>query len=127
MDVVLNFIIILTAGFAAGLLGGMGMGGGTALIPILTLAAGVEQHVAQAANLIAFLPMAALSLNVHKKSGLVGSKGVAAAVLSAVLTSVAGGFAAAALPGAYLKKLFGVFLIVLGIRGLFSLKTSAFK
>lgn len=100
------------------------MGGGTVLIPALTLAAGVEQHVAQAANLIAFLPMAAISLSVHKKSGLVGLNGVVPLVLSALITSVAGGFLAAALTGASLKKLFGAFLIFLGVRGLVSLKIS---
>lgn len=123
----MSFIIFLAAGFVSGLLGGMGMGGGTVLIPVLTLLAGVEQHVAQAANLIAFLPMAALSLNVHKKSGLVSFGGVVPLVLSALLTSVAGGFAAATLTGASLKKLFGAFLIILGVRGLLSFGTSSFK
>lgn len=125
MDVDLSFIIILVTGFVSGLLGGMGMGGGTVLIPALTLAAGVEQHVAQAANLIAFLPMAAMSLRVHKKSGLVSFKGIIPLVLSALLTSVAGGFAAAALTGASLKKLFGAFLIILGIRGLLTVPASS--
>ena len=59
------FIIHLAAGVLAGLLGGMGMGGGTVLIPVLTIFLGVSQHVAQATNVIAFLPMAALALAVH--------------------------------------------------------------
>ena len=63
----MSFILFLIAGFFAGLLGGMGMGGGTILIPALTVLLGVEQHVAQATNLIAFLPMAAFTLNVQKK------------------------------------------------------------
>lgn len=54
----MSFIIVMSISFAAGLLGGMGMGGGTILIPALTIFLGVEQHAAQAANLIAFLPMA---------------------------------------------------------------------
>lgn len=127
MDAGLSFLVFLAAGFISGLLGGMGMGGGTVLIPVLTLFAGVEQHAAQAANLISFLPMAALSLSVHKKNGLVSFKGVIPLVLSALITSVAGGFAAVALPGAYLKKLFGVFLIFLGVRGLLTLDIFPFK
>lgn len=120
----MSFIIYLAVGFLSGLLGGMGMGGGTVMIPALTLFAGVEQHVAQAANLIAFLPMAAVSLSVHKKQGLVSGRGAAYMIVPAVIASVLGGFAASRLPGEVLKKLFGVFLLALGIKGLFTLGIS---
>ena len=66
----MSFILYLLVGFLSGMLGGMGMGGGTILIPALTIILGVEQHVAQATNLIAFLPMALFSLKSHKDSGL---------------------------------------------------------
>ena len=103
------------------------MGGGTILIPALTLIAGVEQHVAQATNLIAFLPMAALSLSVHKKRGLVSFKGVGYLVIPAVIFSVLGGLVAACLTGDMLRRLFGAFLIALGIRGLFNVKITPSK
>ena len=47
------FLLLALCGFAGGLLGGMGMGGGTALIPLLTLA-GVPQAAAQGVNLLSF-------------------------------------------------------------------------
>lgn len=87
----MSFILFLIAGFFAGLLGGMGMGGGTILIPALTVLLGVEQHVAQATNLIAFLPMAAFTLNVHKKNGLLKTQGLLSIVIPAVLGSVTAG------------------------------------
>lgn len=105
----------------------MGMGGGTILIPALTIFTGVGQHVAQATNLIAFLPMAAISLNVHKKSGLVGGSDVLWIILPAVAASILGGTAAAFLPGEVLKKLFGIFLLALAVKGLFTLKFSSLK
>lgn len=123
----MSFIIFLAVGFVSGLLGGMGMGGGTILIPVLTIFTGVEQHVAQATNLIAFLPMAAISLSVHKDSGLIDGGNVFYLIIPAVITSVLGGFAAAFLPGDVLRKLFGVFLILLGIKGLFTLRLSPSK
>lgn len=98
------------------------MGGGTILIPVLTIFTGVEQHVAQATNLIAFLPMALFSLNVHKQKGLLKTEGVLNVIIPAVATSVLGGLLAAFLPAQVLKKLFGVFLIILAIKGLFSIK-----
>lgn len=103
------------------------MGGGTVLIPVLTIFTGVEQHVAQATNIIAFLPMAAISLSVHKNSGLVEGGNTFYLIIPAVITSVLGGFAAALLSGEILKKLFGAFLIVLGIKGLLTLKLSPSK
>ena len=56
------------------MLGGMGMGGGTVLIPALTVILGVEQHVAQATNLIAFLPMALFTLKIHKAFAFGGAE-----------------------------------------------------
>ncbi len=120
----MSFIFYLLSGFAAGLLGGMGMGGGTILIPVLTIFLGVEQHVAQAANLIAFLPMAAFSLKVHSDKGLLKADGAWFIIIPAVLTSVLGGLAAVYLPGEILKKLFGAFLVGLAVKGLISLKLS---
>ena len=37
----MRFLVYLLAGLAGGILGGMGMGGGTVLIPILTMFCGV--------------------------------------------------------------------------------------
>lgn len=123
----MSFIIFLAVGFLSGLLGGMGMGGGTILIPVLTIFTGVEQHIAQATNLIAFLPMAAISISVHKNSGLIEGNNVLYLIIPAIVTSVLGGLAAAYLPGDILKKLFGAFLTFLGIKGLFTLKLSPSK
>ncbi len=121
----MSFILYLLAGFFSGMLGGMGMGGGTVLIPALTILFGVEQHIAQATNLIAFLPMAAFSLKVHKDKGNLKTQGVWWIVIPAVLTSVAGGLAAALLPADILRKLFGAFLVFLAIKGSLSLKLPA--
>ncbi len=112
----MSFIYFLTAGFFSGLLGGMGMGGGTILIPALTIFLGVEQHVAQATNLIAFLPMALFTLNVHRKNGLLKTEGLAVIVVPALISSVLAGFLAVLLPSFALKKLFGAFLVGLSVK-----------
>ena len=123
----MSFIFYLLAGFVSGLLGGMGMGGGTVLIPVLTLFFGVEQHIAQATNLIAFLPMAAFSLNVHKKKGLLKTDGVWWIVVPALLTSVAGGFVSAVLSAGFLRILFGAFFVFLAVKGIFAIKVTPKK
>ena len=93
----------------------MGMGGGTILIPALTIIFGVEQRVAQATNLIAFLPMALFTLSIHKNNGLLKTEGLAIIVIPAVITSAAAGFLVTLLPSVILKKLFGAFLVALSI------------
>lgn len=100
------------------------MGGGTILIPALTIFLGVNQHVAQATNVIAFLPMAALVLPAHKKNGLLSTDDVWEIVIPALITTVLAGLIMAALPTDVLKKLFGIFLVALAVKQLFSLVTS---
>ena len=123
----MSFILFLIAGFFSGILGGMGMGGGTILIPVLTVILGVEQHVAQATNLIAFLPMAAFSLKVHKDNGLLKTNGLGWIIIPALATSVAAGFFASLLPSEVLKKLFGALLIALSVKLLIEARLSFSK
>ena len=107
------FIIFFLCGIAGGILGGMGMGGGTALIPLLTIFCGVEQTAAQGINLLSFLPMAGLALSIHAQNGLLQKEGILPVILPALLFSVLGALLAAYLPSAALKKGFGIFLVVL--------------
>lgn len=44
------------------------MGGGTLLIPLLTLGLDVPQQTAQLLNLLTFIPMSAFALIVHAKT-----------------------------------------------------------
>lgn len=120
----MSFLIYLAVGLLAGILGGMGMGGGTILIPALTIFLGVNQHIAQATNVIAFLPMAALVLPAHKKNGLLKTDDVWEIIIPALITTVLAGLIMAALPTQVLKKLFGLFLIALAVKQLFSLIAS---
>ena len=116
------FLTLFLCGAAGGLQGGMGMGGGTALIPLLTLF-GVDQAAAQGINLLSFLPMAALALSIHAKNGLVKRDGLLFFVLPALLFSVPGALLATCLPSAALERAFGAFLIFLSLfrfRGAFA-------
>ena len=109
------FLLFFLCGLAGGVLGGMGMGGGTALIPLLTIACGVAQPVAQGINLVAFLPMSALALSVHAKSGLLAGKGIWWIIAAALLFSVLFSLLAAIVPADALRSGFGVFLVVLSM------------
>lgn len=122
----LKIILLAVSGIAAGVLGGMGMGGGTILIPLLTIFFNVGQKEAQAINLVAFIPMAIVSLAIHIKNKRVKKEGLLWIIVPAVLTSVGGGFAAQAVNGEVLKRIFGGFLLLLSVVQFFSEEITEF-
>ena len=112
----------ILAGFAAGVLTGAGIGGGTLLLVYLTNFGGMEQRQAQGINLLYFLLTAPPALYGHLKNRLVdkplalraGAAGVAAAALTAWLT--------AGLDTDLLRHAFGVFTVLVGLREVFCKK-----
>jgi uncharacterized membrane protein YfcA len=102
-------------GAVGGILGGMGMGGGTVLIPLLSIFCSVSQHTAQAINLVSFIPMAIVALIIHLKNKLIEFKYCLWTILSGVLFCIIGCFLAKNISSDLLKRLFGVFLIFLSI------------
>lgn len=115
-----RIVLLVLAGIAAGALGGMGMGGGTILIPVLTIFFDVEQKQAQAINLVAFIPMAIVSLIVHVKNKRVETKGILWIIIPATVLSLAGSMVAQAINGEILKRIFGGFLLLLSVAQFFS-------
>jgi len=113
-----KYFFLVLAGFAGGLIGGMGMGGGTLLIPILTIFLKVEQHTAQWINLLAFVPMAIIALIIHIKNKLVVYKKILPLLLPAVATATLSSFLAVKSPPEILRRLFGGFLILMAIYSL---------
>ena len=112
------YLWFLLAGLFGGVLGGMGMGGGTLLIPVLTLFLGIPQQTAQCINLLVFVPMSLFALFLHFKNRLVEMKGVLFILVPAVVCAVISSFLAVGSPPELLQKLFGGFLILLAIFGI---------
>lgn len=108
-------LFLVLAGLCGGIIAGMGMGGGTLLIPILTLLLGVEQHVAQCVNLISFIPMSIVALIIHSKNKLVMFRQTWHVALFAAIGAVAGAILSSKIDAKILGKLFGGFLCILAI------------
>jgi len=102
-------------GFFSGIISGMGIGGGAILIPALILLGSVTQQTAQGINLLYFLPTAAISLLVHIKNKRVELKTAGILGASGVLGAIGGSLLAVKLSGELLGKLFGGFLLLIGI------------
>lgn len=105
----------ILAGILGGIVAGMGMGGGTLTIPILTIFLKYEQLRAQGVNLVAFLPMAVVALFIHIKNKLVDFKNTWLLALVGCVFSLCGALIANQISNSILKKLFALFLIGLGI------------
>ena len=115
----MSFYIYLILGFIGGIPAGMGMGGGTITIPLLTLLGGVEQKIAQAVNLFAFLPMSVGALKMHEKNGLLEKNGLEWIILPALILSAIVGLFIGSLSSIFLRRGFGVFLLFLSVYGVF--------
>ena len=111
----MNIFLYVLFGILGGVIGGMGMGGGTLLIPLLTIFLSVEQKVAQGINLLAFLPMAIVALIVHFKNKMVETKGLLWIIIPGILASVGFAFLASVLNNEVLRMLFGSYLILIAV------------
>ena len=107
------------AGLATGILSGFGVGGGTLLLIYMTHFAGIPQNLAQGINLLYFLPTAALALPAHVKNGFIEKSVLLPAILSGLLTATLAAWVATGLEVILLRRLFGFFLLYVGITELF--------
>ncbi len=64
-------MVIFIIGILAGILGGLGLGGGTLLIPMLSLVTEHNHFTLQLYNLLFFFPTSIVSLYFHNKNGFV--------------------------------------------------------
>ncbi len=102
-------------GVLGGFLGGLGMGGGTLLIPLLTIFLGFDQQLSQGINLLSFLVMAIISICIHWHNRLIETKGIIFLVIGGIIFAIGGAFLATFLPSLLLKRCFGAFLCILSI------------
>jgi uncharacterized membrane protein YfcA len=114
-----SFIILFLIGLASGIISGMGIGGGTILIPALVLFVKPEQHVAQSVNLLFFIPTAVIALYIHIKNKRVDFKMGVPIIIAGLIGAFLGSRLALNLSGDMLKRLFGFFILAMGIYEMF--------
>ena len=108
-------MIEIIIGIAAGILGGMGIGGGTILIPSLVIALGISQQVAQGTNLVYFIPTAISALIIHLKNKKLSFVVFIPLVIGGAIGAIIGSKFAISIEQNMLRKIFGVFLFVMGL------------
>lgn len=107
-------------GVISGAISGMGMGGGTILITILVCFLGIDQKVAQAVNLVFFIPTSIVATIVNIKNKEINLKiAVPISILGAIGAFI-GAFFATKIEVGNLRKMFAIFLILIAIFEAFS-------
>lgn len=106
---------LILIGILSGIVTGLGMGGGSILILILTAFLAVEQHTAQAANLIFFIPTSIAAIIVHFKNKNVDTKIGKQLLYATIIGSAIGAYVTKFISSKELKKYFGFFLLLVGV------------
>ena len=105
----LTFIAAAAAGLICGVLSGFGIGGGSLLM----------QKAAQGVNLLYFLPCAVCALIFHIKNRQIVWQAVWPAALAGSVCAVGGALLAQGVNAELLRKLFGGFLVLVGLSEIF--------
>lgn len=108
--------------FIAAALGALGMGGGGILVLYLTAYAKMDQLAAQGINLVFFVPVAVVALLIHHGNRLVAWKTALLCILLGSIGVYLGVNLAMLIGSQLLSKLFGGFLLIIGLRELFAKK-----
>lgn len=111
----MRILLLLLASCFSGVFAGMGMGGGTFLIPMLSLFFGVEQILCQSTNVVCFVVVAAICFVVYLKNKLINFKALICVCLPASILAFFSSFFALKISSKVLGICFAVFIILVGV------------
>ena len=118
----MSILIPFFASLFAGILSAWGVGGGTLLLLVMTLLLGVPQQTAQTINLLFFLPCATVALLYHRKNGYLQKQLLRTAIPIGLLTAVLSSLLIHTADSTWLRRGFGVFLLLSAVTLLRSTK-----
>lgn len=113
----MEFLISIVSGIVSG----TGMGGGTILIFGLVFILGIDQHIAQATNLIFFIPTSISAIIVNLKNKNINIKNALTVSIAGVIGSFIGAKFAINTDVKNLKKYFGYFLAIIALHEIYTL------
>ena len=106
---------LILIGIISGIVTGLGMGGGSILILFLTLFMMVNQHTAQAANLIFFIPTSISAIYVYFKNKNVDAQIGKKLLYTVIIGAIGGAYLTKFIDSSNLKKYFGMFILAVGV------------
>ena len=82
---------------------------------------GVEQHIAQATNLVFFIPTALIAIIINHKQKIIDYKLAIPIIIAGVAGAIIGAILSSKTDVAHLKKYFGIFLLIIAIFEIYNL------
>ena len=118
----LQLLIIILIGLAAGLVGGtLGVGGAIIVVPALVLVLGFSQHQTQGTAMAFMLPPVTLLATINYwKAGYVDWKVALIMSLMFFIGAYFGSMLTVHIPDRLLKKIFGIFMLLVSLKIIFS-------
>lgn len=113
-----SFPFSVLVGSILGFLAGLGIGGGSLLILWLTMVLSMEQAIARSVNLLFFLPSAIAASIFRWKQGRICFPVILPAAVCGCIMAAVFSWLSMRLDLAFLKKGFGILLLVTGVREL---------
>lgn len=120
-------MIEILIGFISGIVSAMGMGGGTILILLLSVFMKVDQHIAQATNLVFFIPTAITTIIIGIKNKNIKWKESIIIIISGVVGAIITANISSHMNVKLLRKLYGVFLLAIAMYEIYSCFTMYIK
>ena len=116
----MEVFILLLGGFLSGAIGSLGVGGGGVLIVFLTFFLNFSRTDAAFMNLIFFIPIAFISIIIYLKQRQIDVKKALTFLIPSLIGSALGVWLSGVIDTSILSKIFGVLLVFISIRTLFS-------
>lgn len=114
-------MLAILFGFIAGIVTGLGMGGGTILILLLSLFMGLEQHIAQATNLVFFVPTSLAAIIINLKQKNVNLKIAVIISIFGIMGSIIGSIISERISSDLLRKWFAIFVFMIALHEVYEL------
>ena len=108
-------MLAIVFGIISGIVTGLGMGGGTILILLLSLFINMEQHIAQATNLIFFIPTSLSAILINLKQKNVDKKLAITISIYGIIGAVVGAKISENISSQNLRKYFAIFILIIAI------------
>ncbi|MGD0274988.1 MAG: TSUP family transporter [Syntrophales bacterium] len=117
-----NTVAFILLGVVAGILSGMiGIGGGTIIVPALVILFGFSQHMAQGTTLALLVPpIGILAVWTYYRAGYVDLQTAGLVCIGFVIGGFIGAKVATNLTSAVLEKIFGIALLIISLKMIFT-------
>ena len=110
--------VCLTVGCVLGFLAGLGVGGGSLLILWLSLVVGIDHSIARIINLMFFIPSAIIASLFRWHQGKLNIRAILPAIVAGCISAGCFSMLRKYIDIDFLRKLFGILLLLTGIREL---------